>query len=80
MSNENSSDGYLEHIVRLQCLCEEVDDIVLNAGTKLSLDEVNGKISGVRDQVNLFKSSLTFALNECRELINDLSPPSFHIY
>lgn len=67
LQGEFPSDKYLKHIVHLQRLSEEFDDVVAQATAKSSADEITAKIATIRQQVDSFKSNLTFALSQCRK-------------
>lgn len=67
LQGEFPSDKYLKHIVHLQRLSEEFDDVVAQTTAKSSADEITPKIAAIRQQVDSFKSNLTFALSQCRK-------------
>ncbi|CAK7234578.1 hypothetical protein SCUCBS95973_008983 [Sporothrix curviconia] len=60
---ECPTDAYLPHIVRIQVLAEEADDILRQPPS-----DAAAKAVLVRGQLNVFKASLSFRLSQCSTL------------
>jgi len=69
LQEDATSDRYIEHIVRIQRLAEEFDDILTHpVDQSLSKEgSVMSSLTVIRDRLDTFKSELTFPLAECRE-------------
>ncbi len=64
---EYPSDKYIWHIVQLQRLLERAEDTVRYAKSSSDdMDDINANISSIRDQMDSFKSNLSFSLSDCR--------------
>lgn len=65
LQGECASDKYLKYIVQLQRLSEEFDEYVTHASPNTCVDKVIAKVAAIRQEVDSFKSNLTFPLSEC---------------
>jgi hypothetical protein len=65
LESEYPNDKYLQPILQIQRISEEVDDIVAQKAN-FSKNETRAKLALVRHQLDTFKSDLMFPLSECR--------------
>lgn len=65
---ELRTDKFLRHLIRLQQLGEEVDDVLTENSTRESRNHLfAARIMAVRDKLELLKTHLTFPLSDCRK-------------
>ena len=60
-----ASDKHLKYIVQLQRLLEEMDNFTDTIASSSS-DERQARLISIGDQMDHFKSSISFALGSCR--------------
>lgn len=67
------SDKYIRHIVQMQCLTEEFDNLAAAPDGQI-LDGCS-RLALIRHKIDTFKSELTFPLGECRKYIPHVTLP-----
>ncbi|KAK3375796.1 hypothetical protein B0T24DRAFT_549113 [Lasiosphaeria ovina] len=69
---EFPGDKYLKHIVQIQSLSEQVDDLVGPKAAGPFVHETMAKLVAIRQQLDVIKLDLHFALSECPLLLLQL--------